>query len=73
MHPNKVHKDDKLFVYWAFLIPLRETVQLCAGGIIIPSARTVVKFINKSSLLLLLLNRLASDETIAEICSNADC
>jgi hypothetical protein len=39
----------------------------------IPSAGTVAKFINKSSLLLLLLNRVTSDGTMAETCTNADC
>ncbi len=39
----------------------------------IPSAGTVAKFINKSSLLLLLLNRIPSAGTTAETCTNADC
>ena len=50
------------------------TVQLCAGGILeFRLLGTVAKFINKSSLLLLLLNRVTSDGTIAETCTNADC
>ncbi len=39
----------------------------------IPSAGTVAKFINKCALLLLLLNRITSDETTAETCTHADC
>ena len=39
----------------------------------ITSAGTVAKFINKSSLLLLLLTRVTSNGTIAETCTNADC
>jgi len=37
------------------------------------SAGTVAKFINNWSLLLLLLNRVTSDVTIAETSTNADC
>ena len=39
----------------------------------IPSAETVAKFINNCSLLLLLLNRVTSDGTMAETSTNADC
>lgn len=39
----------------------------------ISSAGTVAKFINKSSMLLVLLNRVTSDETEAETCTNVDC
>ncbi len=39
----------------------------------IPSAGTVAKFINKSSLLLLWLNRVTSDRNMAETRTNADC
>lgn len=53
---------------------LPPTVQLCAGGIIeIRLLVTVAKFIINCSLLLLLLNRVSSDGTIAETCTNADC
>ncbi len=38
-----------------------------------PSAGTVAKFINKSSLLLLSLNRVTSDGTMAETFTNVDC
>jgi hypothetical protein len=39
----------------------------------ITSAGTVAKFINNCSLLLLLFNRVTSDETMAEISTDADC
>ena len=45
-----------------------------AGGIIdIRLPITVAKFINNCSLLLLLLNKVTSIETMAEPCTGADC
>ena len=46
---------------------------LCRRGNRIPSAETVAKYIVKSSLLLLLLNRITSDGTVAETSTNVDC
>ncbi len=53
---------------------LVQRLRLCAGGVLeflLPG--TVAKFIIKSSLLLLSLNKDFSARTMAEICTNAHC